>query len=61
MREAVAETRRRILDGSVAIYRGPIRDNAGRTVIPAGATTGIEDTALDGMNWLVEGVQGETR
>jgi len=60
-REAIALARQRLLDGSLAVYRGPLRDNMGKTVIPAGKTISIEDPALDSMNWLVEGVQGDVR
>ncbi len=60
-RDAVAQAKRRLLDGSQAIYRGPLRDNTGKTVVPAGRTIGIEETALDQMNWLVEGIQGDVR
>ena len=60
-RAAVARVRQRVLSGAEPIYRGPLRDNAGATVIPAGATIGIEDAALDKMNWLLEGIQGDVR
>lgn len=60
-REAVARAKQRLLDGSETVYRGPLRDNTGRTVAPAGATIGIEDPALDQMNWLLEGIQGDVR
>jgi basic membrane protein A len=58
-RSAVARTRQRLLDGTQAVYRGPLRDNHGRTVVSAGATIGIENPALDQMNWLLEGIQGQ--
>jgi basic membrane protein A len=60
-RRIVAETKERLLNGSQAIYQGPLKDNTGRIAIPAGKTIGIEDTTLDQMDWLVEGVQGDTR
>lgn len=47
-----------ILNGSLAVYRGPLRDNSGRTVVPAGKTVRIDDVELDKMDWLVEGVLG---
>ena len=59
IREAVSRTRERLLNGSEAIYRGPLRSNNGRTVVPAGTTIGITDPALDQMNWFLEGIQGE--
>jgi simple sugar transport system substrate-binding protein len=60
-RQVIARTRERLLNGSQSIYSGPLRDNTGKVVIAAGKTIGIEDPALDQMNWLVEGVQGDTR
>jgi simple sugar transport system substrate-binding protein len=60
-RETVARAKQRLLDGSQAVYRGPLRDNTGNTVVPAGVTIRIEDPALDRMNWLVEGIQGSVR
>jgi simple sugar transport system substrate-binding protein len=59
MRKAIGLARARMLDGSLEVYRGPLRDNAGRTVVPAGKTVRIEDPSLDGMNWLLEGIQGQ--
>jgi simple sugar transport system substrate-binding protein len=60
-REAIARTKQLLLDGTQVVYRGPLRDNTGKTVIPAGVTVGIEDPALDRMDWLLEGIQGEAR
>ena len=57
-RARVAAAKAAILDGSLEIYRGPIRDNRGITQIPAGKTLKIEDVELDKMDWLVEGVDG---
>ncbi len=57
-RERVASAKSAILNGSLEIYRGPIRDNKGRTRIPAGRTLKIEDPELDRMDYLVEGVDG---
>lgn len=46
--------------GSLLVYKGGLKDNTGKTVVPDGkdyATTAIE---LESMNWLVEGVIGKT-
>jgi simple sugar transport system substrate-binding protein len=59
VRDTIARTRARLLDGSLDVYRGPLRDNAGHTVVPVGTPIRIEDPALDGMNWLLEGIQGQ--
>jgi len=46
--------------GSLVIYKSGLKDNTGKTVVPAGKdyrTTAIE---LESMNWLVDGVVGKT-
>lgn len=60
VRAEVARTKERLLNGQQGIYVGPMKDNRGRPVIPAGRTIGISETALDGMDWLVEGIEGDT-
>ena len=60
-RDAVARAKQRLLDGTQMVYRGPLRDNTGKTVVPPGVTIGIEDPVLDRMNWLLEGIQGDAR
>jgi simple sugar transport system substrate-binding protein len=49
------------MDGSFIIYKGPMKDNGGKTVIAAGKTHGQTDVWLESMDWLVEGVIGSTR
>lgn len=44
--------------GSFDIFKGPIKDNKGATVIPAGTTLKQRDIELEKMNYLVEGVIG---
>ncbi len=46
-----------IRDGSLHPFQGPIRNQAGESVIGEGET--LDDGALHGMNYYVEGVQGE--
>jgi simple sugar transport system substrate-binding protein len=41
-----------------AIFRGPLKDNKGNTVIAAGRVQEMTDIELEKMNWLVEGVLG---
>ena len=60
-RARVAAAKAAILNGSLEIYQGPMRDNEGRTVIPAGKVLRIEDVELDKMDWLVEGVEGRAK
>ena len=49
-----------ILNGSLAIYKGALKDNKGNTVIPAGTSYVITEPKLESMNYLVEGVVGST-
>jgi simple sugar transport system substrate-binding protein len=41
-----------------AIFKGPLKDNKGNTVIPAGTTLEMTNVELEKMNYLVEGVLG---
>ena len=45
-------------DGSMVVYQGPIKDNKGNEVIPAGKSYQQTDIWLESMNWMVEGVVG---
>ncbi len=49
----------RLTDGSLVIYTGPIKDNTGKVVIPAGTVETQTDITLEKMNYLVEGVLGK--
>jgi len=49
-----------ILNGSLAIYKGALKDNKGNTVIPAGTSYVTTEPKLESMNYLVEGVVGST-
>jgi basic membrane protein A len=49
-----------ILNGSLSIYKGALKDNKGNTVIPAGTSYLITEPKLESMNYLVEGVVGAT-
>lgn len=48
----------KMLQGDYVIFKGPILDNTGKTVIAAGISQGQQDPVLEGMNYLVEGVVG---
>jgi basic membrane protein A and related proteins len=50
--------RGKMVAGSFDIFKGPMKDNKGKEVIPAGKTFKQTDIALEGMNYLVEGVVG---
>jgi basic membrane protein A and related proteins len=44
--------------GDFVIFKGPIKDNKGATVIPAGTSLEMTNIELEKMNYLVEGVVG---
>ena len=50
------ETEVAIRDGKINPFAGPIRDQSGKLVVKAGDA--LDDGALLGMNWYVEGVEG---
>ncbi len=49
----------RMLAGGFVIFQGPLQDNAGKVVIPAGTVQAQQDVALEQMNYLVAGVIGK--
>lgn len=49
----------KMLKGDFVIFKGPIKDNAGNTVIQAGVSHAQQDVALEQMNYLVAGVVGK--
>ena len=56
--KALVEKRQgELASGSFDYWRGPLKDNTGREVVAAGTTLDI--AAINGMDWLVEGVAGE--
>jgi len=46
-----------IKNGSIKIFAGPLVDNTGKEIIPAGKT--LDDGALWGMNYYLKGVNGK--
>jgi basic membrane protein A and related proteins len=52
-------TQAKLIDGSLYVYKGEIKDNAGKSIIPAGKNLKITDTALDKMDWLAAGALGK--
>jgi simple sugar transport system substrate-binding protein len=64
---AVAEAARKRADGIKAqmtkgdfvIFKGPIKDNTGKTAIDTGVSQKQTDVVLEQMNYLVEGVIGK--
>jgi basic membrane protein A and related proteins len=49
-----------MMAGSFVIFTGPLTDNKGKVVIPAGTAHVQTDPVLEQMNYLVEGVVGDT-
>jgi simple sugar transport system substrate-binding protein len=58
-KKAADEAKGKLVDGSLVIYTGPIKDNTGKVVIPAGTVRPQTDIELEKMNYLVEGVVGK--
>jgi simple sugar transport system substrate-binding protein len=48
----------KMIAGTFDIFKGPLKDNKGKEVIPAGKSLKQTDITLEGMNYLVEGVIG---
>lgn len=49
----------KLLDGSLVIFKGELKDNKGKVVIPAGQQYTLQDPKLETIDWLVEGVVGD--
>lgn len=52
--------RAKMQDGSLVIYKGGLKDNTGKVVVPPGKDYVATAIELESMNWLVEGVIGKT-
>jgi basic membrane protein A and related proteins len=57
-RKNAEDIRAQMMAGKFAIFKGPIQDNKGATVIAAGKTLTQTDIVLEQMNYLVDGVIG---
>ncbi|HEY9631271.1 MAG TPA: BMP family ABC transporter substrate-binding protein [Coleofasciculaceae cyanobacterium] len=57
-KKAADEAQAKLMDGSLTIYPGGLKDNTGKVVIPAGTTLKQDDPTLESMNYLVDGVLG---
>lgn len=51
----------KFIDGDFVIYKGPIKDNKGKTVIANGQSQEQTDIVLESMDYLVAGVIGDVR
>jgi simple sugar transport system substrate-binding protein len=50
----------KFMAGTMVVYKGPLKDNTGKVVIPEGTEHKQTDIALESMDYLVEGVVGKT-
>jgi simple sugar transport system substrate-binding protein len=48
-----------MMKGDYIIFKGPLKDNTGKTVIDTAVRLKQTDVALEQMNYLVEGVIGK--
>jgi basic membrane protein A len=55
----VLAAKQAIIDGSLKVFSGPVKDQTGKVAIPDGTTP--TDGQLLGMDWFVQGVQGSTK
>jgi basic membrane protein A and related proteins len=59
-RKQADDAKAKLTAGGFAIFKGPLDDNRGKTVIAAGTQQGQTDPTLEKMDYLVEGVIGST-
>lgn len=55
VKNAALQAIERIKSGSLAVYTGPISDNKGNVVVPAGTT--LTHDQIMAMDWMVEGIK----
>jgi simple sugar transport system substrate-binding protein len=53
------EVKAKLTDGTLVIYKGPLKDNTGKMAIAAGVERPQTDIELEKMNYLVDGVIGK--
>jgi simple sugar transport system substrate-binding protein len=53
------EAKQKLTAGTLVVYQGPLKDNAGKEIIAAGTKHEQTDITLESMNYLVEGVKGK--
>jgi simple sugar transport system substrate-binding protein len=61
VRKQADAAKAKFMSGAMIVYKGPIKDNTGRVVIPAGKEYVQTDYWLESMDWLMEGVIGSTK
>ncbi|MBU6229199.1 MAG: BMP family ABC transporter substrate-binding protein [Cyanobacteria bacterium REEB459] len=50
-----------IKSGQLTIYKGPLKTNTGKLILPAGKDLKITDIELEKMDYLIEGVKGSVK
>lgn len=58
-RRNAEDVRKKMMAGTLDIFAGELKDNTGKVVIAKGQVHKQTDVALEGMNYLVEGVVGK--
>lgn len=58
-RKNADDVKAKMMKDEFAIFKGPLNDNTGKVVVPAGTTHKQQDIVLEQMNYLVEGVIGK--
>jgi simple sugar transport system substrate-binding protein len=59
-RKQADDIKSKLIAGGYAIFKGPLSDNKGNTVIASGVELAQTDPKLEQMNYLVDGVIGST-
>jgi simple sugar transport system substrate-binding protein len=59
VRAKAEEAKAKLTAGTLVVYAGPLKDNTGKEIIPAGSAHAQTDITLESMNYLVEGVKGK--
>jgi len=59
-RKHADDVKAKLTAGSYVIFKGPVADNKGKTVIASGIERSQTDPELEKMNYLVDGVIGAT-
>jgi simple sugar transport system substrate-binding protein len=59
-RKHADDIKAKLTAGTYTIFKGPLLDNKGKTVISAGTERGQKDAELEKMDYLIEGVLGAT-
>jgi basic membrane protein A len=60
-KKAADAVKAKFMDGSYVLFKGPIKDNKGKEVIPADKSYPQTAIELESMDYLVEGVIGEVK